>query len=180
MVDFKKIDEMIELIENNEVPENQEFNDFVIEFFNEVKTIPLSKYLRTKGKDKRLPKIMNSKKAGEILIDSKKDDEILTFLKRKGYKEIPQLDYKAVMLLRKTDLFSNWKKLLLYFEGAGTVQEINNSTKPILLPQEVEKLETYVKDELNLTEQELNWLVTKFGKIQKDRELFKALNKLSR
>lgn len=180
MIDFKKIDEMIELIENNQVPENQEFNDFVIEFFNEVKTIPLSKYLRTKGKDKRLPKIMNSKKAGEVLIDSKKDDEILTFLKRKGYKEIPQLDYKAVMLLRKTDLFSNWKKLLLYFEGAGTVQEINNSTKPILLPQEVEKLETYVKDELNLTEQELNWLVTKFSKIQKDKELFKALNKLSR
>ena len=42
MIDFKKIDEMIELIENNEVPENQEFNDFVIEFFNEVKTIPVS------------------------------------------------------------------------------------------------------------------------------------------
>ena len=62
MIDFKKIDEMIELIENNEVPENQEFNDFVIEFFNEVKTIPLSKYLRTKGKDKRLPKIMIVKK----------------------------------------------------------------------------------------------------------------------
>ncbi|MDO4588838.1 MAG: hypothetical protein Q4B33_03170 [Fusobacterium sp.] len=180
MVDFKKIDEMIEIIENNQIPEGKTFNEFVIEFFNEVKTIPLSKYLRTKGKDKRLPKIMNSKKAGEVLIDTKKDDEIQTFLKRKGYKEIPELDYKAVMLLRKTDLFSNWKKLILYFEGAGTVQEINNSTKPTLLPQEVEILENYLKKELNITEQEFNWLISKFSKIQKDKEMLKALKKLAR
>ena len=180
MVDFKKIDEMIEIIENNRIPEGKTFNEFVIEFFNEVKTIPLSKYLRTKGKDKRLPKIMNSKKAGEVLIDTKKDDEIQTFLKRKGYKEIPELDYKAVMLLRKTDLFSNWKKLILYFEGAGTVQEINNSTKPTLLPQEVEILENYLKKELNITEQEFNWLISKFSKIQKDKEMLKALKKLAR
>lgn len=180
MVDFKKIDEMIEIIESNQIPEGKTFNEFVIEFFNEVKTIPLSKYLRTKGKDKRLPKIMNSKKAGEVLIDTKKDDEIQTFLKRKGYKEIPELDYKAVMLLRKTDLFSNWKKLILYFEGAGTVQEINNSTKPTLLPQEVEILENYLKKELNITEQEFNWLISKFSKIQKDKEMLKALKKLAR
>lgn len=180
MADFKKIDEMIEMIERNEVPEGQSFNDFVIEFFNEVKTIPLSKYLRTKGKDKRLPKIMNSKKAGEVLIDTNRDDEILTFLKRKGYKEIPQLDYKAIMLLRKTDLFSNWKKILLYFEGNGTVQEINSSTRPVLLPQESEKLENYLKEEMKLTDQEFNWLVSKYSKIQKDRELLKALQKLAR
>ena len=180
MLDFKKIDEMIELIEDSIIPEGYSNNEFFIEFFKVVQLIPLSKYLRTKGKDSKLPKIMNSKKAGEILIATQKDDEIKLYLKRKGYSEIPELDYKSIMLLRKTDLFSNWKKLLLYFEGAGTVQEINNSTKPILLPQEVEKLETYVKDELNLTEQELNWLVTKFSKIQKDKELFKALNKLSR
>lgn len=180
MVDFKKIDEMIEIIESNQIPEGKTFNEFVIEFFNEVKTIPLSKYLRTKGKDKRLPKIMNSKKAGEVLIDTKKDDEIQTFLKRKGYKEIPELDYKAVMLLRKTDLFSNWKKLILYFEGAGTVQEINNSTKPTLLPQEVEILENYLKKELNITEQEFNWLISKFSKVQKDKEMLKALKKLAR
>lgn len=180
MVDFKKIDEMIEIIENNQVPEGQTFNEFVMDFFNEVKTIPLSKYLRTKGKDTKLPKIMNSKKAGEVLIDTKKDDEIQTFLKRKGYKEIPQLDYKAVMLLRKTDLFSNWKKLFLYFEGAGTVQEINNSTKPNLLPQEVEKLENYIKSGLNITDQEFNWLINKFTKIQQDKEMLKALKKLAR
>lgn len=180
MADFKKIDEMIETIERNEVPEGVSFNDFVIEFFNEVKTIPLSKYLRTKGKDKKLPKIMNSKKAGEVLIDTKKDEEVLTFLKRKGYKEIPQLDYKAIMLLRKTDLFSNWKKVLFFFEGNATVQEINSSTRPTLLPQEVEKLENYVKGELSLTEQEFNWLITKFNKVQKNKELFKALQKLAR
>lgn len=180
MADFKKIDEMIEMIERNEVPEGQNFNDFVIEFFNEVKTIPLSKYLRTKGKDKRLPKIMNSKKAGEVLIDTNRDDEILTFLKRKGHKEIPQLDYKAIMLLRKTDLFSNWKKILLYFEGNGTVQEINSSTRPVLLPQESEKLENYLKEEMKLTDQEFNWLISKYSKIQKDRELLKALQKLAR
>lgn len=180
MADFKKIDEMIEMIERNEVPEGQSFNDFVIEFFNEVKTIPLSKYLRTKGKDKRLPKIMNSKKAGEVLIDTKRDDETLTYLKRKGHKEIPQLDYKAIMLLRKTDLFSNWKKILLYFEGNGTVQEINSSTRPVLLPQESEKLENFLKEEMKLTDQEFNWLISKYTKIQKDKELLKALQKLAR
>ena len=180
MINFTKIDEMIEIIENNQIPDGMTFNEYVCEFYNEVKTIPLSKYLRTKNKVKRLPKIMNSKKAGEVILASEKDDEIKTFLKRKGYKEIPQLDYKSIMLLRKTDLLSNWKKVLLFFEGEGTVEEINSSTRPILLPQEVEKLESYIKEELNINEQELNWLLSKFEKIQKNKMILKSLQKLSR
>lgn len=180
MINFTKIDEMIEIIENNQIPDGMTFNDYVCEFYNEVKTIPLSKYLRTKGKVKRLPKIMNSKKAGEVILASEKDEETKTFLKRKGYKEIPQLDYKSIMLLRKTDLLSNWKKVLLFFEGEGTVEEINSSTRPILLPQEVEKLESYIKEELNINEQELNWLLSKFEKIQKNKMILKSLQKLSR
>ncbi len=180
MVNFAKIDEMIEIIENNQIPDGMTFNEYVCEFYNEVKTIPLSKYLRTKDKVKRLPKIMNSKKAGEVILASEKDEEIKTFLKRKGYKEIPQLDYKSIMLLRKTDLLSNWKKVLLFFEGEGTVEEINSSTRPILLPQEVEKLESYIKEELNINEQELNWLLSKFEKMQKNKMILKSLQKLSR
>ena len=172
--------EMIEAIENNQIPDGMTFNEYVCEFYNEVKTIPLSKYLRTKGKVKRLPKIMNSKKAGEVILASEKDEEIRTFLKRKGYKEIPQLDYKSIMLLRKTDLLSNWKKVLLFFEGEGTVEEINSSTRPILLPQEIEKLESYIKEELNINEQELNWLLSKFEKMQKNKMILKSLQKLSR
>ena len=76
MLDFKKIDEMIELIEDSIIPEGYSNNEFFIEFFKVVQLIPLSKYLRTKGKDSKLPKIMNSKKAGEILIATQKDDEI--------------------------------------------------------------------------------------------------------
>lgn len=180
MINFTKIDEMIEIIENNQIPDDMTFNDYVCEFYNEVKTIPLSKYLRSKDKVKRLPKIMNSKKAGEVILASEKDEEIKTFLKRKGYKEIPQLDYKSIMLLRKTDLLSNWKKVLLFFEGEGTVEEINSSTRPILLPQEVEKLESYIKEELNINEQELNWLLSKFEKMQRNKMILKSLQKLSR
>jgi len=84
------------------------------------------------------------------------------------------------MLLRKTDLLSNWKKVLLFFEGEGTVEEINSSTRPILLPQETEKLENYIKEELNINEQELNWLLTKFEKMQKNKMILKSLQKLSR
>ena len=84
------------------------------------------------------------------------------------------------MLLRKTDLLSNWKKVLLFFEGEGTVEEINSSTRPILLPQEIEKLESYIKEELNINEQELNWLLSKFEKMHKNKMILKSLQKLSR
>ncbi len=178
MVDFKKIDEMIELIENSIIPEGYSNNEFFIEFFNTVQLIPLSKYLRTKGKDSKLPKIMNSKKAGEILILTQKDDEIRLYLKRKGYPEVPELDYKSIMLLRKTDLYSNWNKVISFLEGKGTVGEINQSTRKALLPQEIEMLENYIKTTLSLDNKELNWLLGKMKKIEIDKGLNRAVKKL--
>ena len=59
-----------------------------------------------------MPKIMTMKKAGELLLFTKTDDETLSFLKRKGYNEIPELDYKTMMLLRRLDPIDNWKKIL--------------------------------------------------------------------
>lgn len=178
MVDFKKIDEMIELVENSIIPEGYSNNEFFIEFFNGVQLIPLSKYLRSKGKDSKLPKIMNSKKAGEILISTQKDDEIKLYLKRKGYPDIPQLDYKSIMLLRKADLYSNWNKIISFLEGKGTVGEINQSTRKALLPQEIELLENYIKTNLSIDEKELNWLLNKLKKIEGDKGVAKAIKKL--
>ncbi|WP_286033817.1 hypothetical protein [Fusobacterium necrogenes] len=178
MIEFKKIDEMIELIENNIIPEGYTNNEFFMEFFKVVQLIPLSKYLRNKGKDSKLPKIMNAKKAGEILISTQKDDEIKLFLKRKGYSEIPQLDYRTIMLLRKIDLYSNWNKIIAFLEGKGSVAEINQSNRKLLLPQEIEILESYLMKNLSLNVQELNWLLGKVKKIESDKELNKALRKL--
>lgn len=178
MLDFKKIDEMIELIEDSIIPEGYSNNEFFIEFFKVVQLIPLSKYLRTKEKDSKLPKIMNSKKAGEILIATQKDDEIKLYLKRKGYSEIPELDYKSIMLLRKTDLYSNWNKVIAFLEGKGTVGEINQSTRKALLPQEIEMLENYIRSSLSIDEKELNWLLNKIKKVEEDKSIAKALKKL--
>lgn len=178
MVDFKKINEMIEYIENGDIPNGYTNNQFFIEFFNSVQLIPLSKYLRTSGKDSKLPKIMNSKKAGEVLTITQKDDEIKLYLKRKGYSEIPQLDYKSIMLLRKTDLYSNWNKIISFLEGKGTVGEINQSTRKLLLPQEIEKLENYIKANLVIDDKELNWLLNMMKKLEKNKELYRAIKKL--
>ena len=46
MINFEKINKMIDLIENNEIAEGVTFNDFAVDFFNEVKLLPLSKYLK--------------------------------------------------------------------------------------------------------------------------------------
>lgn len=180
MIDFKKIDTLIEYIEIGTIPEGKTFNEFAIEFYLETKTLTLSKYIRLKDKSSKLPKIMNTKKAGEVLFESEKSDEIKSFLSRKGYKEIPELSYTSVMLLRKVDLFSNWQKLIFFFEGGRTVQEINSSLKKELLPMEIEKLESFVKTELRLNDQELNWLLDKMSKIEKDKSLFKAIRKLTK
>ncbi|MGL6113955.1 hypothetical protein [Cetobacterium sp. SF1] len=180
MIDFKKIDEMIEFIEEGIIPEGKTFNQFAIEFYIATKAIPLSKYLRSKDRSSKMPKIMNTKKAGEVLFETEKSDEIMTFLSRKGYKLVPQLNYKCIMVLRKVDLFVNWQKLITYFTGNATVQEINNSLKPVLLPGEVEKLESFIKTELRLNDQEFNWLLDKFSKIEKDKILSKSLRKLAK
>ncbi|MGL4687152.1 MAG: hypothetical protein ACRC0S_03660 [Fusobacteriaceae bacterium] len=178
MVDFKKLENYISIIEKGEIPLEKSFNEFVVEFYKISKIVPLSKYLKSINRTSKTPKIMNAKKAGEVIFFSEKDDEIKTLLKRNGYKEIPQMDYTSIMLLRKVDLFMNWKKLISYFDGKGTIQEINNSLKPKLLPGEVEKLESYVKEELKLTDQEYNWFLNKFSKIILQKELDKSLRKL--
>lgn len=177
-MDFKRIDEMIDFIEQGVIPERYENNEFFIEFFKEVQIIPLSKYLRTKGKDSKLPKVMNAKKAGEVLLATQKDDEIKIYLKRKGYSQIPQLDYKSIMLLRKTDLYGNWNKIISFIEGKGTVGEINQSTRKALLPQEIEMLENYVKQNLSIDEKELNWLLNKLKKAEENKVIMKSLKKL--
>lgn len=180
MVDFDAVDRMIDIVERGDIPSGSTFNDFAIKFYLESKALPLSKYLRNKGKTKRLPKIMNTRKAGEVLWMTEKDEDTIKFLKRRGYKDIPKLDYTCVMLLRKTDLLSNWTKILSYFEGKGTIEEINNSTRTILLPDEKEKLETFVIKELNVNQKEYEWLINKYSQIIDNKEVGRAIRKLMR
>ena len=44
MINFDKINKMIDLIENNQIMEGLTFNEFAIEFYSEVKLVPLSRY----------------------------------------------------------------------------------------------------------------------------------------
>lgn len=178
MTDFKKIDEYLKHIDNGTIPENMEFNEFFMEFFSLTQIIPLSKYIKGKNMTNKTPKIMNSKKAGEILTYSNNDPDVLTLLKRAGYKNLPQLNYSAIMVLRKVDLYSNWKRLIAFFEGKGTIQEINDSLRVKLLPQEIEKLESYIKEELKLNDKELNSLLTLYSKVNKDKKIERALTRL--
>lgn len=182
MIDFNKLDEYIELIEEGNIPNEMTFNEFAMDFYKEAKIIPLSKYLRNKNKHKKLPKIMNMKKAGEILTDTYKDSsgEVTTFLKRKGYREIPELNFTIITLVRKVDLISNWKRLISYLGGDKTIEEINNSTKVQLFPEEIKKLEEFIREELKIDEDDLNWLLTKFKKIEDNRHLLRAIRKLNR
>ncbi|MGL4403671.1 MAG: hypothetical protein ACRCTS_08180 [Fusobacteriaceae bacterium] len=178
MIDFKKIDEYIDIIENNRIPEGMDFNNLALDFFKVTQTLPLSKYLRKIDRTNRMPKIMNMKKAGEVLYYSEKDEDVKSFLSRKGYKEMPQFNYRSILLLRKVEPLDNWMKVLQFYEGKGSLQEISDSLKPKLLPLEVEKLENHVKDELRVDDKELNWILKLFGKVQKDKQLQKSLKKL--
>ena len=83
MINFEKINKMIDLIEESQIIEGMTFNEFAMEFYSEVKLVPLSRYLKTNNRVKRMPKIMNMRKAGELLLFTKTDDETLSFLKRK-------------------------------------------------------------------------------------------------
>ena len=180
MLNFEKINNMIDLIEKNEIMPGLSFNEFAIAFYQEVKLVPLSRYLKTNNRAKRMPKIMTMKKAGELLLFTKTDDETLSFLKRKGYNEIPSLDYKTIMLLRKLDPIDNWKKVLAFFDGDKTVEEINLSTRPILFPQEIKKLEEYIKDELSLNDDDFEKFMSTCSVAIKNKEVMKAIKKLSR
>lgn len=181
MADFKKINEMIDLIEDNKIPEGMTFNEFSIEFFQEVKLVPLSKYLRSIGKDKRLPKVMNMRKAGEVLLDTLGDSSTLSFVKRKSKQgKIPELDYQCIMLLRRIDLRENWDKIFRFFRGSESIAEINATTRPELLPQEIETLEDFLKKKLEVKDKELDWLIEKFRHILSEKELLKAIRKLAK
>lgn len=180
MINFNKINKMIELIENSMIEENYTFNEFAVAFYSEVKLIPLSKYLRTNNLVSKMPKIMNMRKAGELLSFTKNDEETLNFLKRKGYSEIPNLDYRSIMLLRKIDPIDNWKKIIFFINGDKSIEEINQSTRPILFPQEIDKLEKYIKEELRISDNEFEMFMKLYAKVQKDKELNKAIKKLSR
>jgi|SRR3712207_244768 len=181
MTDFEKIDSMIAMIEENQIPEGKTFNEFSMEFFQEVKLLPLSKYLRSVGRHKRLPKIMNMRKAGEVLTDTYSDSDLVSFVKRKSKQgEIPELDYQSIMLLRRIDVKDNWEKIFRFFRGSETVAEINSTTRPDLLPQEIETLENFLKEKLRLNEKELDWLLEKFHKILSEKELLRAIRKLAK
>lgn len=180
MINFNKINKMISLIENNEILEDYTFNDFAIQFYLEVKLIPLSKYLRTNNIVSKMPKIMNMRKAGELLNFTKNDEETLNFLKRKGYSEIPDLDYRSIMLLRKIDPMDNWKKIIAFINGDKSIEEINQSTKPMLFPQEIKKLEDFIKNELKIDDNDFEKLMSLYSKIQKNKELSRAIKKLNR
>ncbi|NME35196.1 MULTISPECIES: hypothetical protein [Fusobacterium] len=181
MVDFNKLDKYIDYIEKGRVPDIFTFNEFAVEFYNVSKVVPLSKYLRTKGKVTKLPKVMNMKKAGEVLQETRKDSsEIRNYLRRKGYVNIPELNYTSIMLLRKVDLMDNWKRLLIYFGGGKTIGEINDSTKINLFPEEIKRLEDFIMENLEITEEELNWLLSMYDKINNNKLLLKAIKKLNK
>ena len=74
MLNFEKINNMIDLIEKNEIMPGLSFNEFAIAFYQEVKLLPLSRYLKTNNRAKRMPKVMTMKKAGELLLFTKTDD----------------------------------------------------------------------------------------------------------
>lgn len=178
MINFQSINQMIENIEHNIIPNDLDFNSYMKNFFIATKLLPLAKYLRSIDKTNQLPKVIYAKKAGEFLLDTENNQEILTFLKRKGYSTIPQLTFKSILLLRKIDNISNWKKIITLIEGKGTVDEINRTTRPALLPNEVQLLESFLLKELSINEKELNWLLTKFMYIDNNKKLYNAFKKL--
>jgi len=178
-IDFENIQRMIHSIEESQIPDSLTFNSFAMHFYRNVKLIPLSKYLHTIGKGKRLPKIMYFKKAGEFLLDSEDDPEIRAYLRRNGYDQIPQLNYQCILLLRKTDNLHNWQKILRFFEGKSSIEEINRLSRPALLPQEIQSLTRYIVQSLNINEHELQWLLTIVRKANQDKKLAKALSKLA-
>lgn len=124
---------------------------------------------------------MNMRKAGEILLDTYKDEEVLSFVKRKSKdNKIPELNYRSIMLLRKISLRDNWTKILRFQEGKESIDEINLTTRPSLLPQEKEVLESFIKEELNIKDEELDFLLVKTKKILANKELLKTIKKLIR
>lgn len=176
MVNFDKILEMVDLICDNEIYDNKSFNEFCIEFFLETRSIPLSKFLRLKGYSNKLPKIMNTRKAGEVLYDTVNNEKDI--LNKFSYEKVPELNYSVIMILRKIPLEKNWKRIIEYLEGKGTIEEINRINQRTLLPEEKEKIEEFLKSKLELTTGELEWFLSKSKIIVNDKKVFNAIKKL--
>jgi hypothetical protein len=70
--------------------------------------------------------------------------------------------------------------MLSYFEGKGTIEEINNSTRIQLLPEEEKKIGDFIKMNLEVSETELNWLKDKFKIIYENKELLRSIKKIAR
>jgi len=171
---------MLDHIEAGTIPEGHTFNTYAMEFYGAVRLLPLSKYLHSLHRNKRLPKIMYFRKAGELLKDTESDPEAKALLRSTSYEKTPELDFKSILLLRKTDVLSNWKKIISYFDGKGTIEELNRAGRPVLLPQEIRLLSDFTKKALDINDNELNWLIGLYRKILDEKELSKALQKLCR
>ena len=57
MLNFEKINNMIDLIEKNEIMPGLSFNEFAIAFYQEVKLVPLSRYLKTNNRARECLKL---------------------------------------------------------------------------------------------------------------------------
>lgn len=178
MVNFDLVIEMIEKVCIGDISRGMNFNDFCVKFYLETKVLPLSKFLKIRGYSSKMPKIMNTRKAGEILFESKNRKEIEELIKKEGYTEIPQLNYSAVMVLRKAPLEKNWQKLLQYLKGEGTIDQILRSNKKMLLPEERDKINEFLQEELNISSTELFWLVDKYNKMQQNKKIINSFNRI--
>lgn len=178
MVNFDLIIQMIDIICLGDIPKGQSFNEFSTKFYLETKMVPLSKFLKMRGYSNKMPKIMNTRKAGEVIFESRNSAEILELLKKEGYNEIPQLNYSAAMVLRKAPLDKNWRKMISYLKGDETIDKIIKNNKKMLLPEERNKINEFLQSELNISTTELNWLLDKFHKIDNNKKVYNSLSKL--
>jgi hypothetical protein len=121
---------------------------------------------------------MYFRKAGELLASSYHDQEVKAYLKRNNYENPPELDFKSILLLRKTNSLSNWKKIISFFECNSSIEEINRTNRPTILPQELEILENHIKQQLKINDNELKWLLSKQAIIKNDKKLFKSFQKV--
>ena len=65
-----------------------------------------------------------------------------------------------------------------YSKGKKTVEEINRSNKPTLLVEEINVLEDYLIEELDMGREEFEHLKNQFDKIIKNKKMFKSLEKI--
>lgn len=178
MVNFELIIEMIEKICIGDIQKGSTFNEFCIKFYLETKLLPLSKFLKIRGYSNKMPKIMNTRKAGEVLYESKGNKDVSNLIEKYGYTEIPQLNYSAIMVLRKVSIEKNWQKIVSYLKGEGTIDEILKNNKKMLLPEEVSKIKEFIQDELSINSNELQWLIEKHHKMRKNKKIINSINKL--